>query len=48
MIQNVVFIFVFQLVLLYLIAIIIYFLRLLVRKIKIEDRLYKYTVFNKQ
>lgn len=48
MIQNVVFIFAFQLVLLYLIAIIIYFLRLLVRKIKIEDRLNKYTVFKKQ
>lgn len=48
MIQNVVFIFVFQLVLLYLIAIIIYFLRLLVRKIKIEDRLNKYTVLKKQ
>lgn len=43
--SNVVFIFVLELVLLYLIAVIVYFLMLLSRRIKIADRLNPYTVY---
>ena len=41
---NVVFIFVLELVLLYLLAVILYFLMLLGRKLKIDDRLKPYTI----
>ena len=45
---NVVFIFVIELVLLYLLALIFYYFLLLNRKIKIEDRFSYYTIYNKK
>lgn len=45
--SNVVFVFVIQLILLYLIALIFYYLMLLERKLKIADRLNRYTIFKK-
>lgn len=43
--SNVVFIYIIQLILLYLIALITYYLMLLNRKLKIKDRLDKYTIY---
>ena len=45
--SNMVFVFVIQLILLYLIALIFYYLMLLSRKLKIADRLNRYTILKK-
>ena len=46
--SNVIFIFVIELILLYLLALIIYYFLLLSRKIKIEDRFSHYTILKKE
>ena len=48
MTNSLVFIFVTELILLYLIAVIVYYIFILMRKIKINDRLEKYTIVNNE
>ncbi len=46
--SNLVTIFILELILLYLIALVFYYLFLLIRKIKIEDRFLRYTIYKKE